>query len=489
MNESPVESRSGLLHARWFRLVVFAGILVIWVAGSFPFHLDKRDQELQAYTAYELVRQGNFFYHHMPHGGVATKPPFLAWVTAGVYAVTGSWDVAWRVPSLLAGILIMVLLSREGERWMPGVGGFLAPAAFGLTMLSGRLGALMRTDMMLACLIFVPGLLILRKVRTDEPWKPWEKLVFTAFVSASLLTKGPMLHALLLPGVIVYAVLARRAGRAARVWSGWWTWVVPIAVFGFWVFMGTQTCPGFYETVVEKEFLGRFASGEKSPHSTQHVLYYLPHFLHKAAPATIFVLLMLFVRDVRRAIAREPGILWLVCWTLGGFVLMSLVPSKRVDRIYSLVPPLALLATTMVARLPVAAWPAVRRDRWIAVVTVISLLALGGYQIGEAVYLSVEKEDTLVHFGREVRELAEREGLRFEAVEAPHLGMVIYTRRDVFMQSKDFVRALETGELDAVVVDEETLKEWAPDLDPEVLLRSEPGLRAELPYLFIRKRG
>ena len=47
------------------------------------------------------------------------------------------------------------------------------------------------------------------------------------------------------------------------------------------------------------------------------------------------------MRDALRNIPAD--IFWLICWSLGGLIVMSLVPSKRVDRIFPVVPPLCLL--------------------------------------------------------------------------------------------------------------------------------------------------
>src|SRR5205085_518505 len=39
----------------------------------------------------------------------------------------------------------------------------------------------------------------------------------------------------------------------------------------------------------------------------------------------------------------SPEMSWLIAWALGGIVVMSLIPSKRPDRIFPSVPPLCLL--------------------------------------------------------------------------------------------------------------------------------------------------
>ena len=45
----------------------------------------------------------------------------------------------------------------------------------------------------------------------------------------------------------------------------------------------------------------------------------------------------------------SPETFWLVAWSLGGLLVMSFVPSKRIDRVFPIVPPLCLLLAAQVA--------------------------------------------------------------------------------------------------------------------------------------------
>jgi 4-amino-4-deoxy-L-arabinose transferase-like glycosyltransferase len=99
--------------------------------------------------------------------------------------------------------------------------------------------------------------------------------------------------------------------------------------------------------VVLIEFAGRFHEGI---HRSQPPLFYIPHLLHKFAPWSLLVIGLLVVA-LRRTksttgkwLARlSPEMFWLVAWVVGGIVVMSLIPSKRVDRIFPVIPPLCLL--------------------------------------------------------------------------------------------------------------------------------------------------
>ena len=47
----------------------------------------------------------------------------------------------------------------------------------------------------------------------------------------------------------------------------------------------------------------------------------------------------------------SPATFWLLCWSLGGLMVMSLIPSKRVDRIFPVIPPLCLLLAAQIGNI------------------------------------------------------------------------------------------------------------------------------------------
>ena len=58
----------------------------------------------------------------------------------------------------------------------------------------------------------------------------------------------------------------------------------------------------------------------------------------------------------------SPDTFWLLRWALGGFIVMSLIPSKRVDRIFPVLPPLCLLLAVQVGSYLSSSYGAVSRS-------------------------------------------------------------------------------------------------------------------------------
>src|SRR4029077_11807491 len=141
--------------------------------------------------------------------------------------------------------------------------------------------------------------------------------------------------------------------NSGSAWPGWWPWLASLAIFLGWGGGGIRFSAGFYEEVVMREFVGRFG---ETIHRPQPLLFYLPHLLHKFAPWSVLMIGIAAVglrsRGWRlRSVFREmsPETFWLVCWSIGGLIVMSLIPSKRVDRIFPVIPPLCLLLAAQIA--------------------------------------------------------------------------------------------------------------------------------------------
>ena len=457
--------------ALWFFVAM---AVMLFGTANLPWHLDDYDQAKQAYVAYEIANGGDFWFQQTPRGRTATKPPLAGWLSLPIYWTTGSWNIAWRLPGFLSAVVLLILLAREGARLWPAGGASLVAAAFAVNMLTPRLATLVRTDMMLALWITLCGLLILRKVRCGESWSKGEQWAFFGAMLAALFTKGPILYAFLLPGMVAFAFLGPPGGRRL-VWSGWWPWVVPLLLFLAWGVCGLLTNKDFYEEVVVREFFSRFDQSLKPSERQQPVWFYFPHLLHKMLPWSLLLLgLPLCSDNVRKSLRTRPEVLWLACWALGGLVLMTLIPSKRVDRIYPVVPPLCLLLAAMVS----ACQCGERVRRWCGTAMIASVLFWGPYFIGFVWIGYRDGRDGLVHFGRRVQALTAGKQIGF--VQGRDEGMVMYLGLSEAISPGAAVRRWNAGELDALVLSEKRLKEardeFSGDFPPP---RSSVQLRKE----------
>ena len=439
---------------------IAAGVTIfLFLIADLPWQLDDYDQAKQAFTSFEMIKEGRWFYQQTPHQHVATKPPLVGWISAGLFTLTRSWDVAWRLPSLLAAMALSILLFRSAGSAYGSIAGLIGLGAFGLNLLSPRLATLSRTDMPLALVIFLIGSLIWRKIQKEEAWKPRDRVYTFALLTAAMLIKGPIVYAFLLPGMGVFEWWRKSQGTPA--WCGWWPWVTSLAIFLLWVTGGILFQPGFFNEVVIREFAARFA---ETVHRPQPLYFYLPHVLHKFAPWSV-LMIVLAIADLRSrkcpagagSVFREmsPATFWLLCWSLGGLVAMSLIPSKRVDRIFPVVPPLCLLLAAQISgrdaalRRPVGA--ARRPYLWVVIALLVSILFTSGYTISKVFAGYRDHRDALAVFGRDVRHQAEMHHWRYEVVSAKDEALLLYLRKTYFIERDQAVAEWNGGNLDALV--------------------------------------
>ena len=465
-------------------LWIVAGItILLFLIANLPWQLDDYDQAKQAFTSFEMIKEGRWFYQQTPHEHVATKPPLVGWISAGLFALTRTWDVAWRLPSFLAAIALSILLFRAAALAYGSIAGAIAVGALGLNLLSPRLATLVRTDMPLALVIFLIGLLIWQKIQRQEEWRGRDRIYIFALLTVAMLIKGPIIYAFLVPGIGVFEWRCRRHACRYSAWFGWWPWVASLGIFLLWVIGGILFQPGFFDEVVVREFAARFG---ETIHRSQPLYFYLPHLLHKSAPWSalmiVFAIVDLHSRNWRlRSVFREmsPETFWLLCWSVGGLVEMSLIPSKRVDRIFPIIPPLCLLLAAQVGKRALSEASRTRIYLLSALALLLATLLTGGYTIFKVISGYRDHRDALVVFGRDVRHEAEAHHWRYEVVSAKDEALLLYLRKTRFIKPDRTVAEWNGGNLDALVASTEKAPALMRDLREAALSQLKSKERRE----------
>ncbi len=445
---------------KWAALLL--GVMVLVFMRCQPWDcLIGYDQAKQAFVSLEMVQDGHWWYQHLPTGKPATKPPLVGWCSAAIYPLVGGWwETAWRAPSLLAFLAILVILGKTarlvGREW----GAFLAVSLFAVNMLTIRLATLVRTDMFLALIIFVGGLMIWRQIREAAPWTPLRRWCFGLVVLAGCFTKGPVMIVYLLIPLLCWRILCWRRGELSTAWPGWTPWLMPISLFLLWLGIGCALDPQFFKMVVVKEFGTNFAAisvtdaGDITMGRRRFgmMFTYPLQLIHRLFPWSLAVLLwVIFDRPGRRRLMADAGSRWLVVWIGVALVLMSLVPNKRVDRIFPIVAPFALLAAQMVA---VNSLTGARR--WnprtvIGTLTICSFLIWGGYTVyWQLDHRNQEKNEELARYSfcQEALGFARTNHMKV-AVLGPvsdlNQSLLTYLRCTVPLQRHELAEALSSG--------------------------------------------
>jgi hypothetical protein len=206
-----------------------------------------------------------------------------------------------------------------------------------------------------------------------------------------------------------------------------------------------------------------------------------------------------------RSVFREisPETFWLVCWSIGGLIVMSLIPSKRVDRIFPVIPPLCLLLAAQIAprnscsngpvgrfskssdsdetahRAVAAITAPARVYRWSAIALAFAILFTGGYTGWKVIIGYRDHRDALAVFGRNIRHEAEAHHWRYEVVSAKDEGMLLYLRKTHFVDLADAVTEWNAGNLDALVASKEKAAVLMSELKGNARAQSQPNEREQ----------
>jgi hypothetical protein len=224
------------------------------------------------------------------------------------------------------------------------------------------------------------------------------------------------------------------------------------------------------------------------------VFFYLPHLLHKFLPwsAVLVGLALVDLRSRRwslRAAFKEmsPETLWLISWSVGGIILMSLIPSKRVDRIFPVIPPLCLLVGVQTASF--LRDKNRRSSKWIVATLIVAIVFSGGYAASRIVGGYRNNRDALSIFGRQVREEAAKNGWRYEVIGKSDEGLPLYLMRPHFLKPDAAIAKWSAGEIDALAVPVDQVPQLIGQLQGAAP-RFESGTRKELKrpnYVFLTR--
>ena len=460
---------------RYFVPVLFAILVALLVVRNLPWHLDDKDQAKQAFTSFEMIERGNWWFQHTPDGDVATKPPLAGWISAALSPL--GWDAAWRLPGLICALVMLGMLWRAGNEIANApIGGMLAAAAFGLNHFTQRLATLVRTDMLLAFSIFLAGCAVHEHVRRGQPWTTRDRWMLFLVLLASMLTKGPIAYAFLLPGMLAFWWMRRRAKLENHAWAGWWPWFAPLLAFAAWAGVGIWKSHDFYTQVVLVEFLGRFTVGTGAVHHNQPAYFYLPKVLLMFAPWSALLLALHFRKGVRASLAADPARLWLVCWALGGLVFMSLVPSKRADRIFPVIAPLCMLLASTLAPLASASFRRINGRQLAVGATALALfitVCATAYEITDGYR---HDQGGLVRFGKQARAVAAAHPGRLAVMSGRDEGMLLYTGKTAFIHADAALAAWRSGAIDWLVMSDKEFAKRGHNFAPSHVIAELPRL-------------
>ena len=215
----------------------------------------------------EMLESGDWIVPTLNGAPLLEKPPFEYWVNAASIGLFGVNDVAARVPSLVAGLLVLLVVAAGARRFAPEgdlpedrrARGLLA--ALALATMPGFLvqSYTISTDIWLVLATTIAGLALLESDRTNgRPGWKWT-LVLHAAMGVSMLIKGPLTLGLVF-GAGAITALVRRNARLLRPFANPVGIALFVAITVPWYLAANQRIPGLLHDLVTRRLFGGLAS-------------------------------------------------------------------------------------------------------------------------------------------------------------------------------------------------------------------------------------
>lgn len=335
--------------SRWLRalLVAAAAVLLFARLGQLEASAPDEPRYLQISEEVRALEEGwrGLVLLRLNDEPYTQKPPLYYWLAAAAGAAHGRvTEFAGRLPSALAGVLLVWLTASLGARLLGGRAGFVGAALLLTTYEFARLARRVQLDPLLALLETLALAAFWRLDRGMGRRAP-NAALFHAALGLAVLTKGPVGFVVPLLIVVVYLAWEGRLRDVARAFP-WWGPLLSVAPGVAWIAAATALAPpGFANEAVRENLLGRLAEGAPHGNPFYYYLYQLPlDFLPwtllfpAAAIGTARTL-----RDPEATPEAKRAQRFLLAWLGASFVFFSLSFGKRGLYLLPAFPALALL--------------------------------------------------------------------------------------------------------------------------------------------------
>lgn len=182
----------------WLAFLALAFVLAAGLGLRDPW---PADEPRFALVAKQMVDTGEYLF---PHRGIelySDKPPTYMWSQALAYHATGSWRVAFLLPSLLAALGTLLLVYDLARRLWSRRAALLAMLALGASVHFAFQSKAAQIDPTIVFWITLSGYALLRHVLLGPAWR-WYALAWIA-AGIGIITKGVGFLALLM--IVPYA--------------------------------------------------------------------------------------------------------------------------------------------------------------------------------------------------------------------------------------------------------------------------------------------
>lgn len=340
-----------------------SGLVLVVIFFAFPLLLSNPlvdpDEGLHASIAQEMVEQGDWVTPSFLGEPFFDKPILFSWTQALSLKVFGMTEGASRLTGMVFGLLGVLTTGLVGWRLMGRTVGAVAVILYASSVLPLALTQVASHDVALIPWINLAVLLFWEADRvTTRRGQVACTLAIGGALGLACLTKGLVGVALVGVAYGSYLLLTRRLTAGACV-RGAGALTVAGLIASAWYFAMESRHPGYlYYYFVERHLLGFATSTQR--HAGESFWFYLPILLWGSLPWITYLPAGLREWWLRRQDTRfasrmksvdNGGMVLLLCWVIGGTILMTVAKSKLITYIWPVFPPLMILLAVVWSRM------------------------------------------------------------------------------------------------------------------------------------------
>ena len=338
-------------------VLVLAAVAGLFLANLGGMALSDRDEGEYAAAVGEMLRSHDLMVPTLNGRHYLEKPILVFWAVAAGRALGLEGELAARLPSALAAMLLALFLSWLAWRvWRKPSWAALAAAAFAFTPLAALVGRACLTDMLLALFTTLSLGFFFLATEAETLFERRWYLAAWAALGLGFLTKGPVALAVVLPTAGIYALWQRRLWEILKRAQIHWGLLIFLLINGPWFGWVFYRLGGeFWRAFFVSQNLRRFS--EVLLGHGGGFFYYLPVIVFGAFPFFFPALVELgaaLARNPRQARQADPGARLALLSALAVLVVLvvfSLAATKQINYILPALPFLALLAGRFLGRL------------------------------------------------------------------------------------------------------------------------------------------
>jgi 4-amino-4-deoxy-L-arabinose transferase-like glycosyltransferase len=344
------------------RLALVLLCLALWLPGFFSLPATDRDESRFAQATRQMVDTGDYVRIRVGEEERNKKPAGIHWLQAGsvhLLEATGLGDRrdiwAYRVPSLLGGILAVLATFHWGRSLVGRRAAFLGAAMLACSLVLVAEAHIAKTDAALLATVAAAMGLFAQAYLRPEQFTARQAAGFWLILGASVLLKGPVGPMVPLLAGVTLAIADKGAPWLRALRPGWGLPLLAAAAAPWFIAIGIATEGRFFEQAVGGDMLSKIGSGEEKHWGPPG--FYLLTFGIAAFPGAWIVLCALPTAWRERL---HPPTRLLLAWVVPSWLVFEAVQTKLPHYTLPLYPPLMLLgaawAMDPLRRLPRRWW-------------------------------------------------------------------------------------------------------------------------------------